>query len=358
MTQNKPIKRIKDKMKDYANEEKEEKKRAQRNPIKSIKDKINDYFSEKKSKKKKLNERIKEVAGELAEIFEHRELREATDKNRYQVIGFIKDMYLDHEILLKNETKKTILDLACYYSRIKREPAVYSIVPDIILKNYVQTNIILPSPVEFDNFPGEKFSEIGILAPKYLPAALHIINDYKEKLNGYPTRVKMGLCNLFLIGRSRHNRFLAVLRDAPGTYELQYNAVLAATEIDESIKEDQRILINRLKGDKNLLDDQVDEAYQTAEIYKSAYIVRTKDIQAERQHNIEDEFRKRLKEKRFIKRQKSFDWTAMIIIIAFIALIGLILWFFISGPLATPKPPSETLSTANSLLKFMYRGMI
>ena len=320
-----------------------------------INNKIIEYRQKRRAKKIAVNELIKKVAHELADIFEHWEIREAAEKGKFQVIGYLKDMYLDYEVLLEN--KKELFKLACFYSRTEREPVVYSLVPEIILNNYVKTVVELPGPVEFENFPGEKFSEIAFLAPKHLKAALHWIDDYKEPIDGYPARVKMGYCSLILLGRSRHNRFLLLVRDAPGTHYLQYNAVIKAREIDEVIKEDQRLIINRLNADKSLVEDQIDESLQMADIYKSAYIVRTKDIQAERATNLDEEFRKRLKEKGFIKKPKTFDWTAIIIIIAFIALISFILWVFFNFPFTNPGQ-IENPNASFSLMKLILGRLI
>jgi len=324
--------------------------------IRTIRDYIKEKLEEIRAKKLRLKKRIKEAAKDLAEVFEHSELREAIDTNKYQVIGFIVEMYENPKELL--EHKKELLDLACIYSRKKREPIVYSMVPEIILKNYVKTPVELDGPVEFDNFPGIKFSEIVFLAQKYLEDALHFIEGYKYTLDGYPTRVRMGLCNLSLLGRSRHNRFIVLVRDAPGTDQIINTAYIDAKKVDIEVKNDQRTLINQLKAEKGLLDDQIDESYQKAEQYKSAYIVRTKDIQAERKHNLEEEFKQRLKEKQLgKKRDINIDWTAIIIIFAVISVVLFIVWFFftnfpVNNQLINDPP------TSAAILKLMFRGRI
>lgn len=317
---------------------------------------IKNYFEKKATEKKQFRERLKEVAKELSTVFEHRELREALEKNRYQVIGYINDMYHDFEKLI--EHKKDLIDLACYYSRTERKPAIYSVVPRIILDSYEETIVVLDNPTEFDNFPGEKFSEIKFLAPVHLENALHWIENYKHKLDGYPTRVRMGRCNMMMLGKSRHGRFVILVRDAPGTYDLLYNAVIEAKNIDQTIKKDQQRLINHLMGEKELKEDQIDESAQKAELYKAAYIVRTKDIQAERQHNLEQEFKKRLKESEYSKKKVSVDWTAIIIIVFFAVLALVVAWFFLNFiPINTGSTSVENLSTSTNILKLMSGGL-
>ncbi len=318
--------------------------------IMKIRVSIKNYFEERATEKSQFRERLKEVAKELSTVFEHRELREALEKNKYQVIGYIKDMCYDFEKLL--EKKKDLLDLACYYSRTERKPVVYSLVPKIILESYKETIVVLDEPHEFDNFPGERFSEITFLAPTYLEDALRWIEGYKHKLDGYPTRVRMGRCNMMTLGKSRHGRFVILVRDAPGTYDLLYNAVIEAKEIDKIIKKDQKRLINSLKGENELREDQIDESSQKAEQYKAAYIIRTKDIQAERQHNLEQEFRKRLKESSYQRR--NIDWTAIAIVIVFAILASVLIWvFFVFIPSKNSIDTVDTLQTSGNLLKLM-----
>lgn len=321
--------------------------------IMKIRGSIKNYFEERATEKSQFRERLKEVGKELSIVFEHRELREALEKNKYQVIGYIKDMCYDFEKLL--EKKKDLLDLACYYSRTERKPVVYSLVPKIILETYKETIVVLDEPHEFDNFPGEKFSEITFLAPTYLENALHWIEGYKHKLDGYPTRVRMGRCNMMTLGKSRHGRFIILVRDAPGTYDLLYNAVIEAKEIDKIIKKDQKRLINSLKGEKELSADQIDESSQKAEQYKAAYIVRTKDIQAERQHNLEQEFQKRLKQSSF--QRKNIDWTAIGIVIIFAVIAIFLIWFFFTViPAKNSVSAIDDLQTPVNILKLMTGG--
>lgn len=327
--------------------------------IRTIRDYIKKKLEESRAKKLRLKTIIKKAAKELSDVFEHSELREAIDTNKYQVIGFIIEMYENPEELL--EHKKELLDLACLYSRKKREPVVYSMVPEIILENYVKTPVELDGPVEFDNFSGIKFSEIVFLAPKYLEDALHFIEGYKYTLDGYPTRVRMGLCNLSLLGKSRHNRFIVLVRDAPGTNLIINTAYIDANKVDIEIKNDQRTLINQLKAENELLDDQIDESYQKAEQYKSAYIVRTKDIQAERKHSLEDEFKQRLKEDHLGKKKKSnnIDWTAIIIIFVVAAIVLFIVWvFFTNFPINNSSSGINDPPTAAAILKLIFRGRI
>jgi hypothetical protein len=291
-----------------------------------IQGEINDLISRKNLrflKKETEDLRIVKIARDVAEKFSYERIIAADlTIGGNDVHGYLQMNYEDYEELLANY----VLDRAAYFAQKEHKPDPVNIIRNINLKDYVKTAVEFYHPVTLRNFPEQTFTKAIFYARENLSKAVKWIDGIPWEIEGYPTNVNLGKCNIILLDFPLWNVPAFLVLHAPGKDYGVFDATIDQDDLKEQMIEVRKQIIHDLRTVKKPLLEQIDQYKREGEQWRESYTHLKDKAEVERGYNIE-EMVSNMEGKKYKRRRMSM-WDYILIAILLVFIIILAIWFF------------------------------
>ena len=245
--------------------------------------------------------------------------------------------YENYEELLA----KYVLDRAAYFAQKEhRSRPIYN-VQEIVLAEYVKTAVEFLRPVTLHSFPEQTFTKAIFYAKENLEKALKWINGVPWEIDGFPTTVNLGKCNLALLDFPLWNVPSFLVLHAPGKDYAVLNATIDPNELEEEGIAIRKQVVHDLRKVKAPLLEQIDQYKRGERQWRESFTHLKDKAEVERGYNLEQVMSEM--EEKTLRRKRMTTWDYLLIVLLFVFFVIIIVWIVNFNVVN-----SQTNSTINS----------
>jgi len=228
----------------------------------------------------------------------------------------------------------------------ERKPVPMKIIGKVKLKKYVKTGVEFVRPVLLDTFPDQPFVKAIFYARENLEKSVKWIDGIPWEIDGYPTAVNLGKCNLCLIDWALWNVPIFLVSHAPGKDYAVFDLEVDGEEVDEEVIEIKKQIIHDLRKVKQPLVEKIDELLRKEEQWREAYTEIKDKAEVERGFNLQKRWED-MQDKKISRKIGLWDVLLVVLLIVFFVII--IIWIVSFGQISGEVLPkyNETISIIN-----------